>query len=252
MPTNFYESNKAVSEYLLFHYGEDEAFLMNGIGPKEALHFARRCGRLWDGFAKNSERALDLGCAVGGSSLELSKRFDQVIGIDFAQALIDAAIRISEEKSAVISIVDEGEVTREVSIVLEKETRPENVRFRQGDAMNLEPELGAFDFVLMANLIDRLPEPKRCLESIHNWIAPDGVLAITSPYTWLEEFTPKEHWLGGYYREGRAVRAFDSLKAILQPRFELLDTRDMPFLIREHARKNQYSIAQASIWKLST
>ena len=29
--------------------------------------------------------------------------------------------------------------------------------------MNLDPQLGTFDFVLMANLIDRLPDPAQCL-----------------------------------------------------------------------------------------
>ena len=30
--------------------------------------------------------ALDIGCAVGRSSFELAKRFDQVVGIDFSHA----------------------------------------------------------------------------------------------------------------------------------------------------------------------
>ena len=249
MSANFYESNKAVSEYLLFHYGDDETFLLNGIGPREALGFARRCGGLWEGVCHNFARALDLGCAVGRSSFELSKQFKEVIGIDFAQALIDGAIKMQEEKSATIPVAEEGEVTRDIEIALDSVARPERVGFRQGDAMNLPSELGQFDFMLMANLIDRLPNPRACLEGIHNWIAPDGILAITSPYTWLEEFTPKALWLGGYYENGQPVRALDSLKEILQNHFALLDTKDMPFLIREHARKNQYSIAQATIWK---
>ena len=85
--------------------------------------------------------------------------------------------------------------------------------------------------------------------NIHSIVNPNGLLAITSPYTWLEEYTPKERWLGGFLRNGQPVRTRDTLIELLSPHFELLDTRDMPFLIREHERKNQFTFAQATIWK---
>jgi hypothetical protein len=57
-------------------------------------------------------------------------------------------------------------------------------------------------------------------------------------------------WLGGFKdSDGNPVTGLDTLKKHLQPNFELLDTKDMPFFIRETARKNQWSVAQASIWK---
>ena len=74
-------------------------------------------------------------------------------------------------------------------------------------------------------------------------VKPGGQLIITSPYTWLEEFTPREHWLGG--RDGSTL---EGLEAALTKDFQLTATRDLPFLIREHARKFQWSVAQASIW----
>ena len=115
--------------------------------------------------------------------------------------------------------------------------------------MNLTPEWGQFDFILMANLIDRLPDPARCLERIHDYLNTGGILAITSPYTWLEEYTPKSKWLGGFLRDGQPVRTRDTLLELLSPAFELIDSRNLPFLIREHDRKNQFSIADATIWK---
>jgi hypothetical protein len=35
--------------------------------------------------------ALDMGCAVGGTAFELTRHFDQVLGVDFSQAFVDAA-----------------------------------------------------------------------------------------------------------------------------------------------------------------
>lgn len=249
MPTSFYETDKAVSEYLLFHYGNENAFLEQGIGPKEALGFAQRCGCLHSTYDIKRERALDLGCAVGGSACEMSSSFAEVVAIDYAEALIEAATSVQEHRHATITVTVEGDIARQDEIRPPAYAQPERIAFQQGDAMNLAPEIGSFDFVLMANLIDRLPDPRHCLESIHRFVEDDGILAITSPYTWLEEYTPRDKWLGGYFENNQPVRSFDTLNEILSGKFELLDTQDLPFLIREHSRKNQFSVAQATIWK---
>ena len=63
--------------------------------------------------------------------------------------------------------------------------------FYQGDACNLPSDLGQFGCVLAANLVCRLPNPYQFLDRLPSLVAPGGVLVITSPYSWLEEFTPK-------------------------------------------------------------
>ena len=247
---SFYETRKAISEYLLFHYGEKEAFLLSGIGPTEALNFAKRCGELALRHEVAKGRALDLGCAVGRSSCELSAVFEETIGIDFSHGLIDAAKAIVSGGTLEAEVADEGDLTVRLALKAPEATRPDRLSFRQGDAMQLPKELGTFDFVLMANLIDRLPNPKTCLDNIARFLNKDGILAITSPYTWLEAYTPKDKWLGGYYTDdGKAVRTYDSLRRILAKAFDELEALNMPFLIREHARKNQYSIAHATLWR---
>ncbi|MDQ8205352.1 putative 4-mercaptohistidine N1-methyltransferase [Pelagicoccus sp. SDUM812003] len=246
---SFYETDKAISEYLFFHYGRAEDFLFEGLGPAEALDFAKRCAELALRHPLEKGRALDLGCAVGRSACELSALFEQTIGIDYSHGLIDAANRLLESKRVEISIADEGELTKAIEIEIPPNARPERVSFRQGDAMDLPGEIGVFDFVLMANLIDRLPDPRRCLSRIGSFLSAGGILAITSPYTWLEEYTPKKNWLGGYAVNDVPVRSFQTLQQILKAQFDLIETANLPFLIREHARKNQYSIAHASLWR---
>ncbi len=78
-------------------------------------------------------------------------------------------------------------------------------------------------------------------------VKPGGQLVITSPYTWMEEYTPREHWLCGERGDTLA-----GLRAALEGDFELTGTKGLPFLIREHARKFQWSIAQASLWRRRT
>jgi SAM-dependent methyltransferase len=107
----------------------------------------------------------------------------------------------------------------------------------------LRTGLGPFDFVLMANLVDRLPDPARCLARLPELVAPGGGLVITSPYTWLEEYTPREKWLIG------AEGTLAELRKILAPAFIFRHALDLPFLIRDHRRKYQWSVAEASVWQ---
>ena len=73
---------------------------------------------------------------------------------------------------------------------------------------------------------------------------------LTSPYTWQESSTAKEFWLGGYTNEdGEEVKTFETLKAVLAPKFELLHVQDLEFVIRETKRKYQHTISEVSLWK---
>ena len=84
------------------------------------------------------------------------------------------------------------------------------VEFFQGDATNLKPQFTGYDLILAANLLDRLYDPKRFLETIHQRLNLGGILVITSPYTWLEEFTKKENWLGGFRKGGEPCMTLDA------------------------------------------
>ena len=44
------------------------------------------------------------------------------------------------------------------------------------------------------------------------------------------------------------MRTLETLRAVLEPHFTMVRTLDLPFLIREHARKFQWSVAQATVW----
>ncbi|MDD2368160.1 MAG: putative 4-mercaptohistidine N1-methyltransferase, partial [Sulfuricurvum sp.] len=126
----------------------------------------------------------------------------------------------------------------------------EKVEFFQGDACDLMPLLAEYDLVMATNLIDRLYEPQLFLKTIHTRINDNGYLVLTSPYTWLEEYTKKEFWIGGYYDpEGNEVSTLEGLKETLNENFDLVNVEDVPFVIRETPRKYQYTLSQMSVWK---
>jgi hypothetical protein len=89
-----------------------------------------------------------------------------------------------------------------------------------GDACNLKPKYGGYDLVLASNLIDRLREPARFLRDIAPRLRSGGLLVLTSPYTWLTDYTPKANWLGGIRENGEALGTYQALQRLLAEEFE--------------------------------
>jgi len=245
MSSSFYESDDAVAQYLLFHYGTPEQICPLLPEARAACGFPARSVsesiRHLD--LRRRDRALDLGCAVGRGSFELARHFDDVLGLDFSARFVAEAERMRRDRGATVRVPREGTMFDEVKLELPADLRGENVRFDRGDACDLPADLGAFDLVLMANLIDRLPDPAKCLARLPSLIHPGGWLVITSPYTWLEDYTPRGKWL----EQGEGTLA--GLRKHLAPAFIEHKVFDLPFLIREHRRKFQWSIAEVSLWQ---
>ena len=191
----------------------------------------------------HAARALDLGCSVGRSAFELARHCGEVVALDYSHAFIDAANRLKHEGVHLATRLDEGSATTQLQLAVDPLIDRSRVTFEQGDAQSIRTDIGTFDVVIACNLICRLPEPLRLLDRLKQLLNPGGQLFITTPFTWLEEYTPSQNWLG----DG-AQDSFEGLRRALEPEFELDAQWDMPFLIREHARKFQYSIAQASRW----
>lgn len=243
--TNPYESDELLQQYLVFHYATGPEQFPYPFGGADALDFPKRC--VSEGLALDKmpadARGLDLGCAVGRSSFELARFCREVVGIDYSQAFIDAARRLAADGRHPATRLDEGSATSALEISVETAIDRSRVTFEQGDAQDLRGDIGQFDCIIACNLICRLPEPMRLLRRLPQLLKPGGQLFITTPFSWLEAYTPAENWLG----DG-AQDSFAGLRAALEPSFTLDKRWDMPFLIREHARKFQYSIAQASRW----
>jgi len=245
-----YETDLLLNQYLLFHYGTAEDQLPYAFGPSDALFFPQRCVSNFLPQIGKIGRALELGCAVGRSTFELARWSEEVVGIDSSGLFIEAAQSIRESGRIEIRRAEEGAIFTLLRRELPPDIRRESCRFALGDATELGSGIGLFDVVLAANLIDRVKRPKKLLHSFSEIVCPGGHLIITSPYTWLEEFTPAAEWLGGIRDNlGQAMFSLPGIRRELNGSFMLEHMQDMPFLIREHARKFQWSVAQATVWK---
>ncbi len=245
-PGSHYETDRLVSEYIEFHYGSEYYGVPNF--PKALAQLA--IAALGD---KPAGHALDLGCATGRASFELARHFGHVTGIDFSARFIGVGTQLIEQGCVRYTLVDEGELLSYKECTLAENGLAEvagKVEFFQGDACNLKPAFTGYDLILAANLIDRLYSPARFLDSVHERLNPGGLLLIASPYTWLEEHTRRDEWIGGFKKDGENLTTLDGLKALLGKHFRLVDgPREVPFVIRETKRKFQHTLSEVTIWE---
>jgi 5-histidylcysteine sulfoxide synthase/putative 4-mercaptohistidine N1-methyltranferase len=240
-----YEDDTSVNQYIEFGWGSEYFDIPNF--PKECIKEALI-------YMKNKDRlkALDIGCAIGRSSFELAREFSQVVGLDYSARFIQSATRLKEDKSIKYKISTEGDLVEYKTIRLkdfELEDESSKVSFFQADACNLKPLYSGYDLIFAGNLIDRLYSPKKFLQDISHRLVDGGIFIIVSPYTWLEEFTPKSEWIGGYIKDQKNYTTLNGLQDILQKEFELIATKDIPFVIRETQRKFQHTLSQMSVWQ---
>ncbi|BDY04969.1 5-histidylcysteine sulfoxide synthase [Ferrimonas sp. YFM] len=241
--TNTYETDALVSQYLEFHYGAEYFGVRNF--PKQLVSLLRP-------HLENTHRALDIGCSVGRASFELARHFDHVDGIDFSARFIQHAYELLQQGEKRFAVPVEGELVEYKTVTLadlDLAGHKLSLNFVQGDACNLKPQFSGYDLVLASNLLDRLAEPSRFLDLIGDRLNPGGLLVLVSPYTWLEEFTPRENWLGGFKKDGESYTTLNALKERLGSGFALIDSHQVPFVIRETARKHQHTLSEMTLWR---
>jgi putative 4-mercaptohistidine N1-methyltranferase len=242
-----YEHNRTLDAYLLFHYGSREEILADS-------HLEARGAAFDDAYFRfpvetaafggsPTGRALDLGCAVGRSSFEISKTAAETIGIDFSRVFIDAAESLRKGGTFSYRRYSEAHLATELGASMPAGARPRTIHFETGDAMDLRSDLGDFDFVHAANLLCRLAEPKRLLDRLPHLVRPGGRLVMTTPATWLDDYTPAAN------QPAAGMTTLDFLRKSLGAHFECWKVAEMPFLMREHGRKFQVSTAQGSVWE---
>jgi putative 4-mercaptohistidine N1-methyltranferase len=250
IPVQVYETEQYLNEYLLFHYGSAEDVLPWDFGPKNAVGFATRCvsDLIEVSAVPANARALDLGCAVGRASFELARYCTDVIGIDNSQSFIRAAVEIRRNGSLGFDRIEEGVLTSRCKASVPHEIDRTRAHFEIGDALKLRPTLGDFDVMLAANLLCRLEDPIQLVLRFPQMVRPGGQLILVSPYSWNPDFTPFPKWLGGYEGHGGRYETFETLTKFLEPDFDLVREREIPFIIREHRRKYQWSVSHGSVW----
>jgi putative 4-mercaptohistidine N1-methyltranferase len=229
------------------HVGWEE----NRLGVE---NYPKKCIEILLPYLKNrsTQYALDVGCGIGRSSFELARVFDDVTGIDPSVYLIREAVRLKESGRLRYALPEEGELTREYRIELKDfglVHASKKVNFWQADIGSLKPVFTGYDLIVALQLLERISDPMQFLQSVAARIRENGLLVLTSAYAWSEEITPKNGWLGGFMRNGKRVKTFETITEILNEAFQLIERKEIPVAVQKSDRTYLYEITEMSIWE---
>ncbi len=237
-----YDTPDSLLTYLQFHYGTVGDFFAARF---EMDRFENFHTRVLERFLRRpsgkpgSGQALDLGCNVGRATFELSRQFDQVVGIDFSAQSIEIAERIRSEGEFRADVWDARQPGDGHTFRVPDGCRPGAVQFKCGDACHANLT-GKYDCVVALNLLCRVADPLALVQTFEAAVADGGQLILSTPWSWDEKYTPRSAWPGDV--PGPA------LESLLGASFERTGEEEMPFLMRAATRQYYWCVAYGSSW----
>jgi SAM-dependent methyltransferase len=222
----------------LSRYGD--ALGDGGTSLRLALHalLARHAGP--------ARLAVEAGCAVGAHLRVLRAHAPHVVGFDMSAA----ALRVAHAQLAGAPVPAlrraEGRSFTESSRWVLPATV--GVTVFLADAMDPPVDDGVSDITVALNLLDNVPDPLRTLWHLTRMTRPGGLVVVATPFAWRDDITPPHLQLGGGTIPELVERGSERVLADLMtgalpmpppiPRlaFELLETREVTWRLRDHAR----------------
>lgn len=188
-----------------------------------SLDASRAPANRWlDGHLGSGRRALDVGCGVGRYTVMLADRYDDVVGIDVAPAMIEIAER--------------------------DRSRP-NIRYQTRDTLSLTPEHDSrFDLVLSVFSVLYIGSPGLVLDHLRRLVAKSGTLLILEPM-WHPRWGSRDWQVDFVFHAARAAweatgdmdDVANALQLVLSPRWREMIGISVPLAREDFFR--EYSTA---------
>jgi len=162
-------------------------------------------------------------------------------------------IQLQEKGFVRYIIKDEGELVFYRELVLSETglgKGKENILFMQDNANNLKPIYTGYDLIIVPNLLEELTCPILFLQQIHERLNKDGLLLLASTYDWELNNIKREHWPGGFKRDGEPVSSFEGIKEILSTHFTLeKEPVNMLVSLWKSSRTRENKTSEITIWR---
>ena len=226
-----YNSWGMLSAYLWSHYGE----FFNDPDATDAY-------RRWSAsFIISRGYALDIGCAVGRLSFELSKTHARVIGVDTSLSFITQARALLRQRRLVFDLITEGLIAERRVCDLDPAWNYAGVDFIVADALALPFPRGFFATVASVNILEKVSHPRRHLVDVDRVLRQENAMFVfADPFSWDQSVSPPELWLGGTVNGRNPGRGFDNMTAFFQgggglfsPPFKIVDQGAVLWKIRK-------------------
>ncbi|MBF0526099.1 MAG: methyltransferase domain-containing protein [Deltaproteobacteria bacterium] len=229
-----YEDPASLSAYLWGHYAD----MFHDQDASSAY-------TAWSGLLNPAPGpALDLGCAVGRFTFELSQKFDFAIGLDNSIQFVTAARRLMTQGWIDFSLIDEGRLDTPQNITLPSNWDPGRVEFIVADALALPFKSGLFSAASSLNLLDKVPFPLVHLQELNRISRSFGAqLLVSDPYSWSPLVAAEADWLGGVLTGPFTGKGRDNVKELLcgrrtdslSPGWDMRDRGEVWWRLRNHA-----------------
>ncbi len=242
-----YEEAPTLSSYMWSHYGD----ILKDENASAAYRDWNNLMRPLPGFA------IDAGSAVGRFTFELGQKCDFAIGIDNSLSFIRTARELMLARKKEIQLKLEGHVVRKTTVTLPKAWESGNTEFLVGDAQRLPFKSGAFSSLASLNLVDKVSKPLKHLEEMNRVAKPKRTQFLFSdPFSWSEEVTEPENWLGGTHKGAYSGNGVKNVMALLngskngiRPHWNIEKNGHIWWKIRTH--QNHFELIRSCFVKAS-
>jgi len=202
---------------------------------------------------KSINNVLDLNADTGRLAFELAPYFNEITAIDFSARFIRMPIQLQEKGFIRYIVKDEGELVFYRELVLQETglgEGKEKIQFMQDNANNLKPIYSGYDLIIVPNLLEELTCPIIFLQNIHDRLNEGGTLVLASTYDWELNDIKREHWPGGFKKDGEPVTSFEGIKDLLNPNFILeKEPVNLPISLWKNSRTSEMKLSEVTVWK---
>ncbi|MGD9209997.1 MAG: methyltransferase domain-containing protein, partial [Desulfobacteraceae bacterium] len=240
---NGYNAPGMLSAYLWSHFGD----LLNEKQATDAY-------QIWSNSfqQKINGDALDVGCAVGRLSFELTKTHNQVIGMDTSLAFISKAREILHKKKLDFDLIVEGHITEKRTLNFNNGWNFNNIDFIVADALALPFRQQNFSTVAAINILEKVPNPLKHLQEVNRVLQQDtSMFLFSDPFSWDATVSPPEQWLGGNGNAQYSARGINTIRrlfsgeyGIFNPPLSIKAQGDVSWKIRKTENLWEYITSQ--------
>ena len=125
----------------------------------------------------------------------------------------------------------------------------DNVTFLQADPCNLKPQYHGFDLIIVSQILERLYDPGKFLDSLAARLTPGGVVVIASSYDWDDQRTDPHNRIGGQRIDGEPVSGPQALAACLQPAFGFVERHTLSRKLHRHRYSALWQQSDVTLWR---
>ncbi|WP_321531878.1 5-histidylcysteine sulfoxide synthase [uncultured Desulfuromonas sp.] len=236
------ESDPLIARLCHDHYGNKENNFMQQLAELAIAAVPQQ----------NRKRALQVGCEAGRGTFELARAFDEVIGVDLSANIIRRAVEMAENGHTGYQLIEEGELISHHEVTLEGvglASVADKVSFLQADPCNLKPQYHGFDLIVVSQILERLYDPGKFLDSLSARLNPGGMVVVASSYDWDDQRTDPHNRIGGQRIDGEPVNGPHALADRLKSSFDLMDHHTLSRKLHRHRYSALWQQSDVTLWR---